>query len=248
MALAIQGVGKRFGDRRVLDDVSFGLDRGVTALLGLNGAGKSTLMRILATVEDADEGVVTVEGSPVAGSAGRKAYRSELGWLPQHFSYPPAQTVRQYVEYVAWLKCVPRGSRAAAAREAVAAVGLEDRLDERLARLSGGMLRRAGLAQALVNEPAVLLLDEPSAGLDPEQRAALGTVIHRAGERAAVLVATHLLEDVASAADFVLVLHQGSILFDGSVEDFVEGDADDVTVENLAESLAVLTGAAEDAA
>lgn len=231
---AVQAVAlsKSYGKRHALTEASFALEPGVTALLGQNGAGKSTLIRLLATVEQPDSGSLTAGHGSLHRGKGVRRYRRTLGWLPQSFSAPMQSSVRQFVDYVAWLKEVPRADRRTAVEHAVTSVGLLERIDDRLASLSGGMLRRIGLAQAVVNDPTVLLLDEPTAGLDPRQRVEFAALV-RSHSSGTVLLATHLLEDVVLAAESLIVLDAGTVLFAGSLADFCEVDRADVTVEVL---------------
>ncbi|SEE36492.1 ABC transporter ATP-binding protein [Jiangella alba] len=207
----------RYRRRVALDGLDLRLGAGVHGLLGPNGAGKTTLMRVLATVtRPASGGVTVLDGDVVAGSAALRRVRRRLGYLPQQFGYYPRFTVREFVEYFAWLKEVPRERIPVAVDRAIERVGLLDRADERLKRLSGGMLRRAGIAQAIVNEPDLLLLDEPTAGLDPEQRVDFRDLLRVLGVDACVLVSTHLVEDVAAACADVTLLHEGRSVFRGT--------------------------------
>lgn len=241
--LNVCDVSKSYSGRVALRNLSMPLQSGATALLGRNGSGKSTLMRLLATVENPDSGQLVHCDGLLVPSRARRAYRAQLGWLPQQFDYPGSRTARQYVSYVAWLKALPRSTRSAAVASALDQVGLTERADDRLSTLSGGMLRRAGLAQAIVNDPGVLLLDEPTTGLDPEQRAHLAEVIRRRSQSGIVLVATHLLEDVALMADRVAVVDSGSLVFQGSFCDFAGVERVHATVEGLTARFAELVPA-----
>ncbi|GAB3599573.1 ATP-binding cassette domain-containing protein [Microbacterium tumbae] len=200
-----------------LHEVSLSVENGVTALVGPNGAGKSTLIRALATLDTRYRGVATVSGHDPSNRAGRRLARASLGYLPQDFRFTPSFQVRELVEYVAWLKEIPAPRRSAATIEAIEAVGLLDRSASPLKSLSGGMLRRAGIAQAIVNRPALLLLDEPTVGLDPAQRVAFRELIRDLGRQTAVLTSTHLIEDVRATADTVVVMDRGRIVFTGTV-------------------------------
>ncbi|WP_116952324.1 ABC transporter ATP-binding protein [Jiangella endophytica] len=206
----------RYRRRTALNGLDLRLGAGVHGLLGPNGAGKTTLMRVLATVVRPASGGVTVLDGDVTGDARLRQVRRRLGYLPQQFGYYPRFTVREFVEYFAWLKEVPRDRIPAAVDRAIERAGLLDRADERLKRLSGGMLRRAGIAQAIVNDPDVLLLDEPTAGLDPEQRVDFRELLRVLGVDACVLVSTHLVEDVAAACADVTLLHEGRAVFRGT--------------------------------
>ncbi|OIJ69488.1 ABC transporter ATP-binding protein [Streptomyces mangrovisoli] len=199
-----------------LDGVDLALGTGVHGLLGPNGAGKTSLIRVLATVAEPAAGRVEILGEDVAGHRGRVAVRRRLGYLPQEFGHYPRFTVRDFVAYVAWLKELPAARTPAAVERAVARVGLADRIDARIGTLSGGMVRRVGLAQAIVNEPDLLLLDEPTAGLDPEQRVEFRGLLRELGAHATVIVSTHLVEDVAAACTEVTLLDAGRVAHHGT--------------------------------
>ncbi|NKY13006.1 ATP-binding cassette domain-containing protein [Streptomyces somaliensis DSM 40738] len=202
-----------------LDGVHVDFRSGTTALLGPNGAGKTTLLSLLSTARRPHEGTVSLLGEPVGGRVRVRRVRERIGVLPQSFGYYPRFTVREFVEYAAWLRRVPGGRRRERTREALRLVELEKHADRRMGELSGGMLRRAGIAQAVVNEPALVLLDEPTVGLDPAQRVGFRRLIKDLGERSAVVMSTHLAEDVAHVCDRVHVLLDGRVRFTGSIRD-----------------------------
>lgn len=187
----------------------------VTALLGPNGAGKSSMISTLATLGAVATGVLTHKGLDVASNL--RKYRRSLGWLPQDNEYPLSTTVFQYVQYVAWLKEVPAASRRQRVMEALEKVGLAGRSESCIGELSGGMRRRVGLAQALVNRPSVLLLDEPTAGVDPLLRQKLCSTISELATGSVVVAATHKIEDVVDWSGDVVVLDAGVIRYSGSV-------------------------------
>ncbi|MFJ2740300.1 ABC transporter ATP-binding protein [Streptomyces sp. NPDC087440] len=202
-----------------LDSVDLDFGPGVHGLLGPNGAGKTSLIRVLATVAAPTSGTVSLLGSDVAGHRERTAARSRLGYLPQEFGYYPGFTVREFVAYVAWLKEMDAAVVAEAVERAVERVGLADRIDAKVKSLSGGMIRRVGIAQAIVNDPAVLLLDEPTAGLDPEQRVEFRALLREVGTASTVIVSTHLVEDVAAACTEVTLLEAGRIAYRGTPQE-----------------------------
>ncbi|MEU7517652.1 ATP-binding cassette domain-containing protein [Streptomyces sp. NPDC042898] len=214
--VAVTGLTVRHRRTVALDALDLSLSPGVHGLLGPNGAGKTSLIRVLATVAAPSAGRVELLGGDVAGHRERTAIRRRLGYLPQEFGYYPGFTVREFVAYVAWLKEVPAERAAAAVERAVARVGLADRIDDRIKTLSGGMVRRAGIAQAIVNEPELLLLDEPTAGLDPEQRVDFRELLRELGREATVVVSTHLVEDVAAACTDVALIEAGRLAFRGT--------------------------------
>ncbi|MCR3750004.1 ABC transporter ATP-binding protein [Lentzea californiensis] len=209
-------VGGRKG-RDAVNGLSLGLGRGVHGLLGPNGAGKTTLIRTLATVQSPTSGTLSLLGTPAGGRL--KPVRRRLGYLPQHFGYYKRFKVREFVEYLAWLKEMPPALIPKAVREALERVGLSDRAEDRMKSLSGGMVRRVGIAQAIVNEPELLLLDEPTVGLDPAQRLRFRELVVELGREACVLISTHLVEDVAAACTDVVLVNEGSLVFQGSPAD-----------------------------
>jgi ABC-type multidrug transport system ATPase subunit len=210
--------GLRVRHRRTvaLDHLDLALGRGVHGLLGPNGAGKTSLIRVLATVSQPSAGRVELLGEDVGEPRRRGAVRARLGYLPQEFGYYPGFTVREFVAYVAWLKELPAAGTPAAVERAVARVGLADRIDARVKTLSGGMIRRVGIAQAIVNDPDLLLFDEPTAGLDPEQRVEFRELLRVLGASATVIVSTHLVEDVAAACTEVTLLDAGRVAYRGT--------------------------------
>ena len=208
------GLSLRFGRTTALEDVSFALHDGVTGLLGPNGAGKTTLLRILATAIPADAGQLRILGADPRGAAGRLAVRRRLGYLPQNPGFHQHFTAFEFVDYIAILKEIVDG-RHDEVRRVLHAVGLDDQRGKKIKTLSGGMRQRVGLAAALLDDPALLILDEPTVGLDPEQRLRFRELIAHIGEGRTVLLSTHQTEDVATVCQHVIVLNQGRIRFEG---------------------------------
>jgi ABC-2 type transport system ATP-binding protein len=211
-----EGLRVRAGRHLAVDGLDLKLGTGVHGLLGPNGAGKTTLIRALATVVKPAGGRLTLLGRSAGGGADLNPVRRTLGYLPQHFGFYPRFTVREFVSYMAWLKEMPKASVASAVQRAIDRVGLSAKADARLRNLSGGMVRRAGIAQAIVNDPQLLLFDEPTAGLDPEQRLDFRELLRDVGADSCVLVSTHLVEDVAAACTEVVLLHEGRLLWQGT--------------------------------
>lgn len=213
----VLGLRQGYGRTDVFTDFDLKVGQGVLGLLGPNGAGKTTLLETLATVSPPRAGVIRIDGEPVAGRRRIRAARRRIGFLPQHFGCYDRFTVREFVAYCAWLRELPKSSIDAAVAEAVDTVGLSDRAESKLSTLSGGMRQRVGIAQAVVGEPRVVLLDEPTVGLDPMQRIDFRDVIRRLPERsnATVVLSTHLAEDVAVVCDQVCVIDGGRKLFVG---------------------------------
>lgn len=195
----LRHVSKRYGRTQALDDVDLTLTTGVTGLLGPNGAGKTTLLRILVTALDPDTGEIGVLGEDPRSSSGRVAIRRRLGYVPQETGFPRGFTVFGFVDYMAILKeWSLRAARHDEVRRVIERADLTAVTAKRVKALSGGQRRRVVLAQALLGRPDLLVLDEPTAGLDPEQRARLRDTLGRAGESATVVISTHQTDDVAA--------------------------------------------------
>ncbi|WP_432857051.1 ABC transporter ATP-binding protein [Amycolatopsis sp. CA-161197] len=207
----------RVGRRKMaVDGLDLSLGKGVHGLLGPNGAGKTTLIRALATVLRPAEGRLALLGESVGGHIDQRRLRRRIGYLPQTFGYYKRFTVREFVEYLAWLKEMSKQDIPAAVQRAIERVGLADRADDKLKTLSGGMVRRVGIAQAIVNDPQILLLDEPTAGLDPAQRVRFRELMAQLGQDSCVVVSTHLVEDVATACTDVVLFAEGKLVFQGT--------------------------------
>jgi ABC-2 type transport system ATP-binding protein len=221
MNVEVQALARTFRRTQAVAGVDLSIGPGVFGLLGPNGAGKTTVLRTLATVSRPDSGTVRLLGRDPADHRQRREIRRQLGYLPQTLSYYPAFTVTEFVEYFALLKEIPRDVAPRAAARAIERVGLADRARSRLRTLSGGMLRRAGVAQAIVNTPRLLLLDEPTAGLDPEQRVEFRALLREIGVHSTVVVCTHLVEDVGAACTRVALMLAGSVVFTGTPGELV---------------------------
>ena len=219
----VRGLSHSYRGTPALRSVDLTLTRGVTGLLGPNGAGKTTLLRILATVLRPDSGELRVLGvDPMGGPQPVARVRRELGWLPQELGFPRGFTAFGFVDYIAVLKeWIEASTRHAEVRRVLGLVDLADAGPRRVRALSGGQRRRLAVAQSLIGDPALLLLDEPTTGLDPEQRVGLRRVLSSAGERGTVLLSTHQTEDVAALCDRVVVLDAGRVHFDGPVVELV---------------------------
>jgi ABC-2 type transport system ATP-binding protein len=213
----VEGVRKSYGRVAALADLDLELAPGITGLLGPNGAGKTTLIRILATLLAPSTGQVRVNGWRAASAGDRVEIRRRLGYLPQDLGLYPRFTVFEFVDYLAILKELDDpANRHRRVRSALAAVELEDLAGRRIRTLSGGMRRRVGIAQAIVADPQLLLLDEPTTGLDPEQRMRFRQLITALGRQRTVVLSTHLVEDVAAVCTRVVVLWQGRARFMGT--------------------------------
>jgi ABC-type multidrug transport system ATPase subunit len=210
---------RRFGRHTAVDQVTLEVGPGVFGLLGPNGAGKTSMLRMLATILPPTSGKLTLLDRDPAGPGARREIRRRLGYLPQNLGYYPSFTVVEFVEYFALLKEMPPNRVPKAVAAAVERVDLGAKARSKLRTLSGGMLRRVGIAQAIVNDPELLLFDEPTAGLDPEQRIEFRALMRSFGEHATVVVSTHLVEDVGAACSEVGLMSNGKIVFRGTPDE-----------------------------
>ena len=212
----LRGVTRSFGRTQVLQPLDLDITPGVTGLLGPNGAGKTTLLRMLATVLGHDEGTLRLLGLDASSPDERTDIRRRLGYLPQEVGLHRSFTAFEFVDYVAILKeHTDRAARHAEVRRVLALVGLEDRAGTRIRKLSGGMRQRLALAQALLGDPELLLLDEPTVGLDPEQRLRFRELVSDLAATRTVVLSTHQTEDVAALCNQVVVLLDGAVAFRG---------------------------------
>jgi ABC-2 type transport system ATP-binding protein len=214
--IEITDLTRRFGRNQAVAGVDLRAGPGVFGLLGPNGAGKTSLLRMMATVIPPSSGQMRLLGRDPGSYESRREIRRRLGYLPQNLGYYPAFTVVEFVEYFALLKDMPAGRVPRAVAAAVERVDLGAKAKAKLRTLSGGMLRRVGIAQAIVNDPELLLLDEPTAGLDPEQRVQFRALLRDLGRNATVVVSTHLVEDVGAACTEVALMNAGKIVFHGT--------------------------------
>lgn len=228
-AVRLSDVRKRYGSVRALDGAGFELGAGITGLLGPNGAGKTTLLRCLATVLAPDSGRIEVFGFDPDSPSERTEIRRRLGYMPQEPGFYQSFTCFDFLDYLAILKeHVDRSARHEEVRTALARTGLEDKSTVKIRKLSGGMRRRLALAQSLIGSPPLLVLDEPTAGLDPEQRFRFRELISDLAESRTVLLSTHQTEDVSAICDRVLVMDDGQIRFDGTPRELAHLAADKV--------------------
>lgn len=219
MELRFDRITKEYGSKIAVDRVSAKLGPGVHGLLGANGAGKTTLMRMACGVLRPTSGEVLFDGAPIERMGG--AYRALLGYLPQDFGYYPEFTALDFMEYMAALKGLGRREARERSLELLSAVGLAGEERRRIRTFSGGMKQRLGIAQAVINDPAVLVLDEPTAGLDPKERVRFRNLIAGFARDKAVLLSTHIVSDVESIADRILVMRAGAIAMEGTPAELV---------------------------
>ncbi len=221
-SISLRGVGRTFGATRALADVDLDLEPGVIGLLDPNGAGKTTLLRLLATALPPSQGQVRVLGRDPEASAERTDIRRRLGYLPQEVGFPRGFTAFAFVDYIALLKeWTEPAARHAEVRRVLDQVGLSNVAAKRIRAMSGGQRRRVALAQAPLGSPPVLILDEPTSGVDPEQRVTLRTVLAEIARTSLVVLSTHQTEDVAALCERVIVLDQGRVRYDGQVTELV---------------------------
>ncbi|WP_456843765.1 ATP-binding cassette domain-containing protein [Cellulomonas sp. P5_C6] len=241
-SIAVTGVSKSFRRLPVLDSVSFEAGPGITGVLGPNGAGKTTLLRILATALTPDSGSVRLLGHDAATTEGRLAIRRGLGYLPQEPGHYRTFTAYDFVDYVAVLKEITSTSeRRREVRRVLTAVGLEDQMHKRMGALSGGMRRRVALAQALLGDPGLLVLDEPTVGLDPVQRLRFREVISATARNRCVVLSTHLTEDIQAVCSRLVVVDRGRIRFEGEPSALAARAAGRVWVSDAPETRALLS-------
>lgn len=220
MELLVDKVSKKFKDKKAVDNISLELTPGVWGLLGANGAGKTTLMRMIAGIMRPTSGQVLYDGVPIQTLG--EGYREVFGFLPQEFGFYPEFTVKDYLAYVAALKGLPERESRCRIHELLERVSLTDVHNKKIARLSGGMKRRVGIAQALLNDPEVLILDEPTGGLDPGERVRFRNLLSEFAHDRIVLISTHIVPDVEYIATCHAVIRDGRLLATGTTDELVK--------------------------
>ena len=226
MELTIDRVSKRFKDKSAVDDISLTLTPGVWGLLGANGAGKTTLMRMCCGIMQPSSGEIRADGIPIDHLGA--AYRDSLGYLPQEFGFYPSFTVRDYLDYMAALKGIGKRDARRRTNDLLEQLGLANVRKKRIAKLSGGMKRRVGIAQALLNEPEILILDEPTSGLDPSERVRFRNLLSEFAQGRIVLISTHIVADVEYIAMQNAIMKDGRLVGCGTTTDLVAEVADKV--------------------
>ena len=227
MKVSFQNVDKVYrGGAQALSDINLEINTGMFGLLGPNGAGKTTLLRILATLLTPSRGRVTVDGFDVADAHQKWAVKQVLGYLPQELGLYPGLTVSEFLDYIATLKNLHHPLvRAEAVDRVIQLAGLRSVAYQRIQSLSGGMKRRVGIAQALLGTPKLLIVDEPTVGLDPEERVRFRTLLARLAADCVVILSTHIVEDIANTCHDLAVLHLGVIRFRGSPQALIQAAA-----------------------
>lgn len=220
MELLLDRLTKHYGSKIAVDQVSAVLEPGVYGLLGANGAGKTTLMRMLCAILESTSGEVCFNGKDVISMGAD--YRNVLGYLPQDFGYYPGYTAMEFLMYISALKGIPKKIARKRAEELLEEVGLSHVADKKVKTFSGGMKQRVGIAQALLNHPDILILDEPTAGLNPKERVRFRNLLSDyAGDRI-VILSTHIVSDIEAIADEVLLMKKGKFVLQGTVLELIE--------------------------
>ncbi len=215
MELKTDRLTKQYDSKIAVDRMSFELHKGVTGLLGANGAGKTTLIRMMCGILSPTSGEITYDGIPVRN----EAYRNVLGYLPQDFGYYPEFTGRDFLMYFCALKGLEKKAAKVRTEELLKLVALEDVGNVKVKKYSGGMKQRLGIAQAIINRPEILILDEPTAGLDPKERVRFRNLIEELGKESIVLLSTHIVSDIEHIADRIIMMRSGQIIWQGSWKD-----------------------------
>lgn len=230
MELVINRLSKQYKNKIAADRISVTLHRGVYGLLGANGAGKTTLMRIICGILKPDSGTVSFDGIDVS----QEEYRSVLGYLPQDFGYYPEFTGKDFLLYMAVLKGLEKPLAKRKADELLTLVSLQNVAKKKIKTYSGGMKQRLGIAQALLNEPKLLILDEPTAGLDPKERVRFRNLIETLGKESIVLLSTHIVSDIEHIADEILMMKEGRLIYCGKWDE-TKGDLETFYLQQLKE-------------
>lgn len=230
MELVVDGVSKQYKNSIAVDGVSLKLNNGVYGLLGANGAGKTTLMRMICGILKPTSGTISFDGTDVS----TEEYRSVLGYLPQDFGYYPEFSGMDFLLYMAALKGIPKSQARRKANELLQLVSLQDAAKKKIKTYSGGMKQRLGIAQALLNDPKLLVLDEPTAGLDPKERVRFRNLIESRGRNSIVLLSTHIVSDIEHIADDVLMMKSGRLIYNGKW-DMKMGDLEEFYLSQFGE-------------
>lgn len=220
MELSVDRLTKHYGRKIAVDCVSTVFKPGIYGLLGANGAGKTTLMRMLCAILESTSGEVLLDGREVVSMGAD--YRDLLGYLPQDFGYYPNYTAQEFLLYIAALKGIPRGEARKRTKELLGVVGLDEAASRKVKTFSGGMKQRVGIAQALLNHPKILILDEPTAGLDPKERVRFRNMISDYAKDRIVILSTHIVSDIEAIADEVLLLRKGKLISSGTVSELTK--------------------------
>jgi len=219
MELKFKSVSKEFDSEYAVDNATFSMEKGVYGLLGVNGAGKTTLMRMLCTVIKPTDGKITWDGKDIFELGA--VYRDVLGYLPQDFGYYPDLSIYDYMIYIASIKGIRLNVAKKRIDQLLRQVGMSKYKKRKMKALSGGMVRRVGIAQAMLNDPKILVLDEPTAGLDPSERIRFRNLISELSEDRLVLLSTHIVSDVEFIANKIMLMKEGKLLYTGTSDELI---------------------------
>lgn len=219
MELELKNITKKYGEIVAVNKVSCRLEHGIYGLLGVNGAGKTTLMRMLCTILSPSEGQILWNGEDIRKLGAD--YRDMLGYLPQEFGYYPDLSVFDYMLYISSLKGLKLSYAKKRVEQLMEQVGMQNLKKRKMKNLSGGMIRRVGIAQAILNDPKILVLDEPTAGLDPGERIRFRNLISELAEERLVLLSTHIVSDIEYIANSIMMMKNGQIFYNGTAEDLL---------------------------
>lgn len=240
MELILDRVSKQYQNKIAVDRVSLTLHQGVTGLLGENGAGKTTLMRMICGILKPTSGKISFNHMDVS----EELYRDVLGYLPQNFGYYPNYTGMDFLMYMAALKGIEKRTAKKKCEKILQIVNLEDAAKKKIRTYSGGMKQRLGIAQAVLNDPEILILDEPTSGLDPKERVRFRNLIKELGKNSIVIISTHIVSDIECIADRILMMKDGQFIYDGMMEDIgmdlesfymkeFSNESDEYTIQSL---------------
>lgn len=237
-SIVIEHVNKSYGKKRALSDINMTIEVGMFGLLGRNGAGKTTLMKLIATLHCQDDGEIIVCGEQIKN---KKAVREMIGYLPQDFNVYPNMTVFDVMDYLGMLSGMEKDKRRNRISYLLEKVNLENEQNKKVKNLSGGMKRRLGIAQALLHEPKVLIVDEPTVGLDPEERIRFRNLLCEVAEERIVILSTHIVGDIEATCENLAILNEGEILWKGTLSNLInEADGNVYVMDCSDEELKII--------
>lgn len=219
MELIIKNMSKSYKDIKAVKNINLSLEKGVHALLGANGSGKTTLMKMICGILKG-EGEIYLDDIQAFNEY--ETYASLIGYMPQQFGYYPQYTVKEFLEYMSIVKNLSKQYSEQRITELVKLLNLDDKLNTKMRELSGGMIKRVGIIQALLSEPEILILDEPTAGLDPKERIIFRNLIASLSQKSIILLSTHIVSDIESIADNILIMKEGEIIMQGVYNDLLK--------------------------